>query len=118
MGLLARLAGISNSSKKSAESTLEIAKPCYRGVRVVAESDACCRAVKSIAAERFLLDETPMLPLKECDAAVCSCTYERFDDRRDGFRRTSDITFDMAGQLHEQENRKSNSPGRRSQDKT
>jgi len=117
MGLLARLAGISTSTKKSAESTPEETKSCYRGVRVVANSDECCQAVKTIANERYLLEETPMLPLSLCDAAVCNCTYERFDDRREGFRRTSDVTFDMAGQLRSQENRNSHSPGRRSRDR-
>lgn len=116
MGLLARLAGISISNTKSSESPPEITKPCYRGVRVVANGDECCQAVKTIADERYLLEETPMLPLSLCDAAVCNCTYERFDDRREGFRRTSDITFDMAGHLHDNDNRSSKSPGRRSRD--
>lgn len=118
MGLLAKLAGISRSTTKSAENPRGTTKSCYRGVQVVANGDECCLAVKTIANERYLLDETPMLPLSLCDVAVCNCTYERFDDRREGFRRTSDITFDMAGQLRGRENRKSNSPGRRSRDKT
>lgn len=118
MGLLARLVGITTSSTKSAESPLEIANPSYRGVRVVAKGDECCQAVKTIADERYLLEETPMLPLSVCDAAVCNCSYERFDDRRDGLRRASDVTFDMASHLHGQDNRTSKSPGRRSRDKT
>jgi len=48
MGLLARLAGISTSTKKSPESTPEKTKSCYRGVRVVANGDECCQAVKTI----------------------------------------------------------------------
>lgn len=116
MGLLARLAGITTSSTKSAESPPEITKPCYRGVQVVANGDECCQAVKTIANERFLLEETPMLPLSLCDAAVCNCTYERFDDRRESLRRASDVGFDMASDLHGQDNRASNSPGRRSRD--
>jgi len=117
MGLLARLAGLSRSTAKSAEEPPKLTKPCYRGVQVVANGDECCQAVKTIANERYLLEDTPMLPLSLCDVAVCNCTYERFNDRREGFRRTSDVTFDMAGQLRGRENRKSNSPGRRSRDK-
>jgi len=118
MGLLARFAGIITSSTKSAESPLEISHPSYRGVRVVAKGDECCQAAKTIADERFLLEKTPMLPLSVCDAEICNCTYERFDDRREVLRRASDVAFDMASHLRSQDNRTSKSPGRRSRDKT
>ncbi|MCP4299598.1 MAG: hypothetical protein GY783_03355 [Gammaproteobacteria bacterium] len=57
-----------------------------------------------------------MLPLAGCEAADCRCTYKRFDDRRTDLRRASDTGFDMATQLHDEENRASTSPGRRSAD--
>lgn len=88
----------------------------YRGVQVVADSETCCQAANAVEGQRFLLSQVPMLPLAECDAADCRCTYERFDDRRTDVRRASDVAFDLAGQFQEQEDRLEAAPGRRDND--
>lgn len=116
MGLLARF------SHKRKPGTPRSAKPKksssdgYRSVTVRPNDQECCQFVRSLADERFLLEEAPMLPLSLCDAPVCRCTYERFDDRRSGARRASDIAFDIASNLHGEENRNAKMPGRRSDD--
>lgn len=116
MGLLAIFSRKKKSETEPVETPQQPKKQSYRGVRVAANSD-CCRAAKSIAGQRFLLEETPMLPLTACDVEVCHCTYERFDDRRTDARRASDVLFDMASQIHGQGKRISRSLGRRSEDK-
>ncbi|MBT8103172.1 MAG: hypothetical protein KJO95_09405 [Gammaproteobacteria bacterium] len=80
------------------------------------DKNECCQAIQAIADQRFLSEDTPMLPLRSCDAATCNCTYERFDDRRTDSRRASDVGFDMASQLCNQDNRASLSAGRRDDD--
>ena len=46
-----------------------------------------CAAAQALASGRFLVegDEIPRLPLPECDAAECHCTYAKHRDRRDEF---------------------------------
>ncbi len=116
MGLLARLSGKTKTKKQPTESRAENTHQSFRGVQIVPKNDECCQAAKSIASERFLLEETPMLPLTTCDVDVCHCAYERFDDRRAETRRASDLVFDIASQMHGLENRSPKSPGRRSKD--
>lgn len=103
-----------NAAEKKAGSLAETAR--YRGVEVVANSDTCCQAANAIEGQRFLLSQVPMLPLAECDAADCRCTYERFDDRRMDVRRAPNVAFDLASQFQEQENRLESAPGRRDDD--
>lgn len=116
MGLFARFSKKPKNRAQPAKSQHESKKHAYRGVQVVAHGDACCQAAKSIADERFLLDDAPMLPLPTCDAETCHCTYKRFDERRADIRRTSDLGFDIASQLGDQTKRISRSLGRRSED--
>lgn len=116
MELFARLSGNSTTStKKSTSRPLDMEKQ-YRGVEVIANPSECCQAAKAIAGQRFLPEETPMLPLAGCEATNCRCTYKRFDERRTELRRASDTGYHMATQLHGQENRSSASRGRRSSD--
>lgn len=116
MGLFAIFSKKPKTNTQPTKSQHESKQPGYRGVQVLAHGEACCQAVKSIADERFLLEEAPMLPLPTCDAETCHCTYRRFDDRRSDIRRTSDLGFDIASQLGDQTNRISRSVGRRSED--
>ena len=116
MGLFALFSRKSKNGAQPTKGPQESKKPVYRGVQVVAHGDGCCQAVKSIADERFLLEEAPMLPLPTCDAETCHCTYRRFDDRRADIRRTSDLGFDIASQLGDQKKRISRSLGRRRDD--
>ena len=117
MGLFAIFSKKPETSTQPTKSQQKPNKHIYRGVQVVAHGGACCQAAKSIADERFLLEEAPMLPLPTCGAETCHCTYKRFDDRRADIRRASDMGFHMASQLQGQQKRISRSLGRRSEDK-
>ena len=46
-----------------------------------------CDVVLALRGQRFLSAEAPTLPLPDCDAAQCSCTYGHYDDRRSSSRR-------------------------------
>ena len=88
----------------------------YSGVQVKSNPDTCCQAARDIAGQRFLTRNAPMLPLDGCDAPECQCTYKRFDDRRTEYRRLSDVGFDMASQMHEDDHRENPTSGRRADD--
>lgn len=91
-------------------------KSRYRGVQVTGNGADCCDAVQAVAGKRFLSKEVPMLPLTGCAANDCRCRYELFDDRRTEIRRASDVAYDIASQLREQDNRSSTMSGRRLDD--
>ena len=64
-----------------------------------------CRTARHLAGQPLLAVEAPVLPLADCDAASCQCSYRKIDDRRQDEigRRTSDhgiepIIFDGAEQ--------------------
>ena len=56
----------------------------YRAI-AIATGENPCAAANDIAGQRFLMSErnVPPLPLPNCDAAKCACTYSHFEDRRD-----------------------------------
>ncbi len=62
------------------------AKPNGRGTRYASAAIHCnaaaCAAAQSLAGRRFLLRETPALPLAGCDAQTCTCRYFTYGDRR------------------------------------
>ena len=53
----------------------------YRAASISPGGCACTDAT-SLADKRFLLEQAPRMPLRECDAAKCDCRYVRHDDRR------------------------------------
>jgi hypothetical protein len=53
----------------------------YRAASIIPGGCACAEAT-SLGDKRFLLDQTPRMPLRECDAAKCACRYVRHEDRR------------------------------------
>lgn len=67
----------------------------FHAVSIKPGPDAC-DAVNAIQGTRFLSKEAPQLPLPECMSGDCRCTYEHFDDRRDGARRDSDVGLPSA----------------------
>lgn len=89
MGFLASLSGI--RTKLTSEPVNQ--KSRYRSVQVHANSADCCEAARAIEGKRFLSTEVPRLPLEDCDADDCRCTYELFDDRRTDFRQASNDVF-------------------------
>jgi hypothetical protein len=46
-----------------------------------------CRAAQLLEGQRFLSKNAPTLPLRECSAARCSCTFSKLPDRRSDGRR-------------------------------
>ena len=115
MGLLAKLTGKrslrANAAKKNGSQ-----KSKYRGVQIDANNAECCSAAKEVAGKRFLSDEVPVLPLEDCDAVECRCTYELYDDRRTDVRRASDLAYDLASEFHTESSRSAHSSGRRGDD--
>ena len=115
MQLFASLAR-KQTAKSTTTSKRVVEKSRYRGVEVTGNGGDCCEAAQAIAGKRFLSDDVPMLPCDGCDSSDCRCSYKLFDDRRTDIRRGSDVAFDIASQLCEQDNRISASSGRRSED--
>ena len=114
MGFLDRF---TKKNKKAESATAQTKKSAYHGVEVIADTKTCCQAAKDIAGERFLSASAPFLPLKDCDAADCRCSYKRYRDRRGDYRRSSDVAFDILSQQHQDEEKRSQQPnGRRASD--
>lgn len=113
MGLIAKLFPKRSSTGAAATTN---SNSQYRGVQINVDRSNCCAAVRLIDGKRFLSDEVPALPVDHCDVARCQCTYGLFNDRRSDARRTSDVIFDVASQLHPQDQRDAQSAGRRDND--
>lgn len=89
----------------------------YAGVEIRPAQAGCCKAVQRLAGRRFLPDEAPLLPLPDCDQAVCNCRYKRLVNRRSEIRRDEDLGLeDMTGMSSFPDNRREPRPGRRSTD--
>lgn len=117
MGLIDKLFGkrtpatSSPAPRKDAPTSSE-----FRGVEVIIDDSSCCTAVKALQGMRFLSDEVPALPVDQCNAATCQCSYKLFNDRRSDTRRTGDLIFDVASQIHPDDHRTETESGRRSDD--
>jgi hypothetical protein len=46
-----------------------------------------CRAAQLLQGHPFLAKDAPALPLRECNAGRCSCTFSKLPDRRSDGRR-------------------------------
>ncbi|MBL4866662.1 MAG: hypothetical protein JKY67_09845 [Pseudomonadales bacterium] len=53
----------------------------FRGHSISFDENACA-TVKQLEGKRFLLSETPPLPLEDCDVTTCECSYVQYEDRR------------------------------------
>ena len=58
----------------------------FSAVQIRARGGAC-RAAQLLQGHRFLAKDAPALPLRECKAARCSCTFSKLPDRRSDGRR-------------------------------
>lgn len=58
----------------------------FSGVQIRPRHGAC-RAAQLLQGHRFLAKDAPALPLRECKAARCSCTFSKLPDRRSDGRR-------------------------------
>lgn len=88
----------------------------FRGVEIIPGEDGCCGAAAELTGKRMLSHEVPKLPLTDCTAAECRCTYQLFDDRRTDVRRASDEVYDIASVLFEDDQRSLKRTGRRASD--
>ncbi len=74
------------------QSPIRTARKIFHGVCISADEQEACAAARELANVRFLADDAPMLPLKDCtNPSGCRCRYQHFDDRRTDARRESDI---------------------------
>lgn len=112
MGLMAKLVRKKTGHEPRDCNTQPVS--LYRGVQIVAGNEGCCRAAKILSSQRFLTDEIPRLPLEQCDAAECRCTYKLFDDRRTDERRLSDFGYDIISDLRMDDDQRGDGPDRRS----
>ena len=77
------------SNKKSKHDTHRHKKPQlsqgphnpYRAASICPGSCACTEAT-AMGDQRFLLEQMPQMPLRECNVAKCECRYVRHEDRR------------------------------------
>ncbi len=58
---------------------------------------SACDAAKAMQGERFLSAEAPNIPLPECDASSCGCSYAHHKDRRVGEDRRNPYTQGFGG---------------------
>jgi hypothetical protein len=58
----------------------------FSAVQIRARSGAC-RPAQLLQGQRFLAKDAPLLPLPECKAPRCSCTFSKLPDRRSDGRR-------------------------------
>jgi hypothetical protein len=73
-----------------------------------------CQAAEAAKGRRFLSSEAPILPLRACDAAACTCKYRHYEDRRGSPRRSEEA---RAGGLRSRDGvDRRNSRGRRETD--
>ena len=71
-----------NNRKNDRRRSFAASHP-FRAVSIETTSGSC-NAARSIAAQRFLREGAPPLPLVKCNAAECRCRYSYHDDRRSG----------------------------------
>lgn len=58
----------------------------------------CCQSVAALDGKRFLSTEAPALPLTDCSApGACRCRYHHHTDRREDFRRDTDVGLPERG---------------------
>lgn len=115
MGFFSRLTRKKSAHDSAGESLAEL-KSRFRGVQLNPNSDNCCAAILATEGQRFLSHEVPMLPLSDCDSNDCRCTYQLYNDRRTGLRRTADVAFDFVSQFRLRERRGIKATGRRGDD--
>lgn len=76
------------SPTKAARTSQPTRKPVatnrFRSVSIVAPASACAAAARLVDKHFLVADNNaPSLPLADCDAATCTCTYKHHSDRRE-----------------------------------
>jgi hypothetical protein len=87
-GRKVRSADVMAKGRAAAEAAKE---PDFHAVGIrPAEEDQSCNVALALRGQRFLSADAPALPLPDCDALECNCTYRHYNDRRSSSRRASD----------------------------
>ncbi len=108
--------GQAKPSRKQQSQTSRKHSP-YQAASIRPGSGAC-QAATRLGAKRFLSSNVPQLPLASCSQDSCACRYQRHVDRRSEEDRRA--SFSMQADLYSvsgNAERRSGSPGRRSEDR-
>jgi Tfp pilus assembly protein PilV len=76
------------SAQTPARKSTQPAQP-FAGVRIRVGPRAC-EPAQAIVDKHFLVKEAPRLPLRDCKAPRCQCSFEKLSDRRAESRRWAD----------------------------
>ncbi len=102
------------STSKHEPKSEDTGKGEYSAVTIYFGKSDACPAVMRIFGQRFLGEDAPALPLFDCTAEVCSCTFRHYDDRRAGLRRAEERGFFQ--RLYEGIEKRVRQRGRRAED--
>ncbi len=98
-------------SRRAATPAPAVRRADYRAVGIIPDA-LPCRAVVEASPRRYLLPESPKLPLPDCSKPeTCTCRFVKFNDRRQEERRDI-LSF---SRWYSGKERRRN-PGRRSTD--
>jgi hypothetical protein len=78
-----------NSAGGKAAKSGKQARNRWHAVAIVPGAGSC-KAAESAKGRRFLSSEAPLLPLRACDVAACTCKYRHHEDRRGSPRRSEE----------------------------
>lgn len=114
--------GTDGKSKPSAAIGPRTGNPArdFSAVEVIPATHGSCNAARSIAGKRFLKNETPMIPLRDCNRDNCDCSYRRHPDRRHKIRRAADLGGAVSSKTldSKDDRRKPDARGRRASDRS
>jgi hypothetical protein len=82
----------------------------FGGVEIRLRGGAC-DAARALEGQRFLAKDAPALPLSDCTAAQCTCSFTKLSDRRTDGRRIEHAG--LSASLFEATNRRSKRDRRR-----
>ena len=84
------------STGSRSRTPIRTARKLFHGVSIHPDELNACDAARDLENVRFLADDAPMLPLRDCsNPAGCRCKYQHYDDRRTEARRESDVGMPM-----------------------
>ncbi len=79
---------VATRRKSSGQEPPRPAKPAGRfGAVEIRTRTGACDAARKLEGQRFLARSAPALPLAECSAAQCACSFGKLSDRRTEGRR-------------------------------
>jgi len=84
------------STGSRSQAQIRTVRKLFHGVSIHPDELNACDAARNLENVRFLSEEAPMLPLRDCmNPAGCRCKYQHYDDRRTEARRESDVGLPM-----------------------